>query len=241
MHEVSLWTTLGIGLALGLKHALDVDHVVAVSTLVARERSLWRSTLVGAIWGAGHTATLLLMGLLIIVLGLKISDGAARMLQAGVALMLIFLGARTLWAWKSGRGHVCAHDHGGGEHVHFHRRGEHLCAEDSQNSPAPRQDATSGRQSFLVGAVHGLSGSAELMLLVLATIRHPLWALIYIGVFGLGMIAAMFAMTTIFSGFLSLSSRAKGTSWAAIDGGMRGLCGAASLGFGLYLASNLAR
>ena len=233
MQEVSLWTTLGIGLALGLKHALDVDHVVAVSTLVARERSLWRSTLVGAIWGAGHTATLLAMGLLIIVLGLKISDGVAQTLQAGVALMLIFLGARTLWAWKSGRGHICAHAHSeeSGAHVHFHRYGEHACA----------QDASSGRQSFLVGAVHGLSGSAELMLLVLATIRQPLWALVYIGVFGLGMIAAMFAMTTLFSGFLSLSGRARGASWAAIDRTLRGLCGAASLGFGLYLAASMAR
>ena len=235
MHEISLWTTLMIGLVLGLKHALDVDHVVAVSTLVARERSLWRSAFIGAVWGVGHTATLLAMGLLIIVLGLKISDGVAQILETGVAAMLIFLGARTLWQWKAGQGHICAHDHGSGAHAHFHLHGEHLCAQDAA------QDASSGRQSFLVGAVHGLSGSAELMLLVLATIRQPIWALVYIGVFGLGMIAAMFAMTTLFSGFLSLSGRANGVGWAAIDGGLRGLTGAASLGFGLYLAANMAR
>lgn len=239
----SLWPTLLIGLALGLKHALDVDHVVAVSTLVARERNVWRSTLIGAVWGAGHTATLLAMGLLIIVLGLRISDGVARVLESGVALMLIFLGARTLWQWKTGRGHVCAHDHGSGSggHVHFHVHGEHACALDEAGAaPKLSAKATSGRQSFLVGAVHGLSGSAELMLLVLATIREPLWALLYIGVFGLGMMAAMLAMTTLFSGFLSLSNRFQNTSWNAIDRGLRGLTGVASLGFGIHLAIQIA-
>lgn len=227
----SLLATLVIGFVLGLRHALDTDHVVAVSTLVARERSVWKSTLVGAIWGLGHTATLLVMGILIIVLGLEISANVAHWLEISVAAMLIFLGARTLWQWKQGH-----------TRTHFHPKSGHFCT-DETHAPQQRDGARSDgahRQSFLVGMVHGLSGSAELMLLVLATIRHPLWALTYVAIFGLGMICAMFALTTLFSFALGLTNKFRRGGWNQIDGGLRALTGAASLGFGSYLLWNSA-
>lgn len=229
---VSLAATLAVGFALGLRHALDTDHVVAVSTLVAREKSVWKSTRIGAAWGLGHTATLFLMGALILVLGLRIPSSVGPLLETAVAWMLIFLGARTLWQWRRGEGHFCTHKHEKGHsHTHFHKKGEHECADET----APVKRASAGRGSFWVGAVHGLSGSAELMLLVLATIRHPLWALVYITVFGLGMMVAMFFMTALFSFALGFASRFKGAKWSRIDFGLRAFTGVVSLGFGAYL------
>lgn len=229
---VSLSATLLVGFALGLRHALDTDHVVAVSTLVAREKSVWKSSRIGAAWGLGHTATLFLMGAAILALGLRIPPSVAPLLETAVAFMLIFLGVRTLWQWKRGEGHFCTHEHGQGySHTHFHTQGEHEC----EVKTIPLKSAGTVKQPFLVGAVHGLSGSAELMLLVLATIRHPLWALVYIAVFGLGMMVAMFFMTTLFSLALGFAARFKGAGWSRIDSGMRALTGAASLGFGAYL------
>lgn len=230
MINSSLLATLGLGFVLGLRHALDADHVVAVSTLVARERSVWRSTRIGAIWGLGHTFTLFVMGILIIVLGLQISEFWAEKLELAVAAMLIFLGARTLWQWKRGEGHFCTHQHDGHAHTHFHRFGEHECAQET----APQRDS-SPKQSFLVGTVHGLSGSAELMLLVLTTIRQPTWALAYIVIFGLGMMCAMFVLTTLFAAALEWTSRIEGAHWNRINVGVRVLTGVISLGFGAHL------
>ncbi|RYX85220.1 hypothetical protein EON83_06395 [bacterium] len=226
----SIAATLGIGFVLGLRHALDTDHIVAVGTLVARERSFWRSTQIGAIWGLGHTVTLFAMGLLIIGFGLSIPENVGHWLELSVAAMLILLGARTLWLWKRGEGHICAHEHNGHRHVHFHKYGQHPCAD------APPTPSGQGRhsQSFLVGMVHGLSGSAELMLLVLATIHQPLWALVFIAIFGVGMMVAMFALTAIFARLLTFTARFQ-NGWAYVDSGLRVFSGVASVAFGSFL------
>ena len=227
----SLMATLGIGLVLGLRHALDTDHLVAVGTLVARERSFWRGARIGVVWGLGHTATLFVMGLLTIALRLSVPSGVGMWLQLAVAGMLVFLGVRTLWLWRRGEGHICAHEHDGHQHAHFHQHGQHSCA--NPPAPAKSRDAVH-HQSFWVGMVHGLSGSAELMLLVLATIRHPLWALIYIAVFGVGMIVAMFALTAMLARVLSFTARFQ-NGWTRVDDGLRAFSGVASLGFGAFL------
>lgn len=243
----SLLATLGVGFGLGLKHALDTDHLVAVSTLVARERNFWRATRIGAVWGLGHTATLFAMGLLIVILGLQIPESIQPYLKSAVAAMLIFLGARTLRDLLKGDGHVCLHEHEGHTHAHFHRHGEHECAQKdaAQNNDNRDLQKTphhgAHRQSFLVGLVHGLSGSAELMLLVLTTIRHPMWGLAYIAIFGIGMMVGMFALTTLFSCALRWSHHLAERGLPSFDRVMRGATGLASLGFGLHLAFGIAR
>lgn len=231
----SLLATLAVGFVLGLRHALDADHVVAVSTLVAREKNLWKSTSIGAIWGLGHTATLFGMGFLIIVLGFQIPASLSHWLEFGVAAMLIFLGARTLFQWRCGQGHFCTHQHGAHSHTHFHQKGAHQCGEEAIFTP----NESAPHHSFWVGMVHGLSGSAELMLLVLATIRHPAWALTYIAIFGAGMIVAMFCLTGVFAFALRWTSGLQNSHWNRIDLKVRALTGAASLGFGCYLLSSL--
>lgn len=189
---------LGFGFLLGLRHALDVDHLAAVSTIVSQQRGLWRSSLVGAVWGLGHTAALLAVAVAVIALHTEIPPHVEQLLELGVALMLIGLGLnllRTLWA--GGALHLHTHDHAGLQHVHphVHRPGE-----------AGVHTHVSTRRPFLVGLVHGLAGSAGLMLAVVATISDPTLALAYVVIFGVGSIGGMVVMSTLLGLPMSLAA-----------------------------------
>lgn len=156
-----------LGALLGLRHATDADHVVAVTAIVAREQHLARAAWIGALWGLGHTATLLLVGGSIVAFRLVIPARLGLALEFGVALMLIGLGYANL------------------------RRGAH------EDSDAPAASARGGLRSVIVGSVHGLAGSAAVALLVLSTIRSTLAALAYLAVFGLGTVLGMMSVTTL--------------------------------------------
>jgi ABC-type nickel/cobalt efflux system permease component RcnA len=119
---LSTFAVLSIGLLFGLKHATEVDHVVAVSTIVSQHRNVWRSTLVGALWGAGHTAALLITGVFVLTLKIAIPERVSSWLEFCVALMIIGLGATALWRALRKRGdvHVHEHSHDGVSHVHVH-------------------------------------------------------------------------------------------------------------------------
>ena len=197
--QVSALGVLGLGFVLGLRHALDVDHVAAVSTIVTQRRSLWASSLVGAVWGLGHTAALLAVGLVVIGLRAEIPPRLASLFELGVAAMLIALGANLLWTIaRGGRVHVHTHAHGGRAHVHPHVHA----------SGAVRHDHGfgAGRRPFLVGLVHGLAGSAALMLAVLATIPSRPLALAYVAVFGAGSIGGMLVMGALLGVPLALAA-----------------------------------
>ena len=182
---------LGLGFVLGLRHALDVDHLAAVSTIVSERRNAWASALVGAVWGLGHTASLLAVGVLVIAFHQEIPASLARGLEFGVALMLIGLGARLLWTLaRGGRVHIHGHVHGGRLHAHPHLHAAHPELGDHRHGPV-------GRRPFVVGMVHGLAGSAALMLVVLATIPQPAVAVAYVVVFGVGSVGGMTAMSTL--------------------------------------------
>jgi high-affinity nickel-transport protein len=160
----------GIGFLLGLRHALDADHVVAVTTIVSRERSFRRAAGIGALWGAGHSASLLLVGGAIIAFRLVVPPRLGLTLELGVAFMLILLGFLNL---RPGTPHPHPHPH-----------------------PHPPFDT---RRPILIGVVHGLAGSAAAALLVLATIRDTAAALLYLSIFGLGTIAGMTLVTAMLS------------------------------------------
>src|SRR3989304_6301911 len=115
------FTVLGLGFFLGLKHALDVDHLVAVSTIVSERKGFWRSSAVGAFWGLGHTASLLAVGLLVIAFHFQIPPKAALGMEFAVAVMLVALGANVLWKiFRGATFHLHAHQHSGRLHVHPH-------------------------------------------------------------------------------------------------------------------------
>ena len=193
---------LAVGFVLGLRHALDVDHLAAVSTIVSQRRSLWSSSLVGALWGLGHTASLLAVGVVVIGLHTAIPPGVARGLELGVAVMLIGLGANLLRTLRSGDTiHHHAHVHHGHHHVH-----PHVHPAGAGTDAAHHHALRAGRRPFLVGLVHGLAGSAGLMLVVLATIPSPALAVAYLVVFGLGSIGGMVAMSALLGLPLLLAS-----------------------------------
>ena len=184
---------LAVGFVLGLRHALDVDHLAAVSTLVSQRRSLWSSSLVGAIWGLGHTASLLAVGVLVIGLHTAIPPAVAHALELGVAVMLIGLGANLLRTVLRGDTiHHHAHTHDGHHHVHPHVHPVGTGADVGHHHVRG-----AGRRPFLVGLMHGLAGSAGLMLVVLATIPSPALAVAYLVVFGVGSIGGMMAMSAL--------------------------------------------
>jgi high-affinity nickel permease len=228
--DASLTAALGLGFVLGVRHALDADHVAAVSTFVSTDRSLLRSCLIGAFWGAGHTAALLAAGIVTMSLKLTIPPGLEKGFETLVAVVLVLLGAHVLLRSFSaltlhrhrhthdGRFHSHAHVHAGGELAHAH---PHLLH--------------GARRPFLVGLVHGLAGSAALMLLVLSTISSPLGGLLYILVFGVGSTGGMLVL----SGLIGIPVViAAGRSAMAVVV-IQALAGVASLGLGLMLAHNL--
>lgn len=218
---------LGLGFVLGLRHALDVDHLAAVSTLVSQRGGLWRSSLIGAVWGLGHTAALLAAGVAVIALHAEIPPSVAQVLELGVAAMLVGLGLNLLWTlWWGGTLHLHAHDHGGRHHVHPHRHAAGEPPSDAQHH------AVRVRRPFLVGLVHGLAGSAALMLAVLASIPSPTVALAYILVFGAGSVGGMMVMSTLLGLPLALASE----RFVRAELALRALAGLGSVAIGLVLA-----
>jgi high-affinity nickel permease len=220
---------LGLGFFLGLRHALDVDHLAAVSTIVSQRRSIWRSALVGVVWGIGHTTSLLAVAIAVIALHAEVPPALGQVLELGVAMMLVTLGVRLLaTVLRGGAIHVHVHDHAGHNHVH-----PHVHAPD-----APGHDhGPSHRRPFLVGLVHGLAGSGALMLAVAATITDPALAIAYVVIFGVGSIGGMAITSTLFAIPMVVTTR-------RYTGATRWVCGGAAIAsvlVGLELAWTIGR
>ena len=167
----SILATLTFGFVLGLKHATEADHLAAVSTIVSERRSILQSASVGALWGVGHTASLIVAGLLVIAFGVVIPERVANVLELMVALMIILLGTRLLYVVLRARHavHVHKHTHGGKPHIHLHFHDEHHAHAVSATHDGVHT-GFSGWRPMLVGVVHGLAGSAALTLLVLSEV-----------------------------------------------------------------------
>jgi high-affinity nickel-transport protein len=161
---------LGLGLLLGLRHATDPDHVVAVTAIASRTRSVWPATLLGMVWGLGHTLTLFIVGAGIIVFNWAVPPRLGLALEFTVALALVLVGV-----------------------LNLRRHGPERSGLD--NEPG----RPLARRAFLVGLVHGLAGSAAVALLVLATVTDPFWACLYLLVFGAGTLIGMALVTTSFA------------------------------------------
>lgn len=192
---LSTFAVLGMGLLFGLKHATEVDHVVAVSTIVSQHRNVWRSAMVGALWGAGHTVALLITGVFVLFLRIAIPERVSNWLEFCVALMIIGLGSTALWRALRKRGdvHLHEHSHDGVSHVHIHfhdRQTRH-----DRNRPHAHDVSRIGQKPVLIGTVHGLAGSGALTLLILTQIESTWLGLLYLAIFGVGSIAGMLLMS----------------------------------------------
>ena len=232
---VSTSAVLGIGLLFGLKHATEVDHVVAVSTIVSQQRNVWRSSLVGAMWGAGHTASLLIIGIFVLSLRVAIPERVSNWLEFCVALMIIGLAASALWRALRKRGdvHVHEHRHDGiaHTHVHFH---EPQTKHDKQRTHSHAVSQI-GLKPILVGAMHGLAGSGALTLLVLAQIKSTWQGLLYLAVFGVGSIGGMLLMSGLIGLPFALTSR----KLTGLHHRLQAAAAVLSLAFGFWYAYDL--
>ena len=195
----------GLGFLLGMRHATDPDHVVAVSTIVARNRDPWRAALVGTSWGLGHTVTLFIVGGAMLVFKLAISPHTGLALEFAVALMLVGLGVANI--------------------VRAPMPATGILLDDPANS------LRSHTRSAGIGLVHGLAGSAAVALLVLATVESTPAGMFYLLVFGLGTMAGMALITTI----LALPIAAVTAGRPAGINRIRIGAGVLSILFGLYL------
>lgn len=228
----SFWVTLGVGFVLGVRHALDADHVMAVSTIVSEQRRIWRSSLIGAFWGLGHTLSLTLVGTLVIMFRWSVSHRTAFWMEMGVAGTLIALGLRLMFrTLRKGGWHTHFHRHGRMIHAHVHGHPDGRL----NHAESHHQVARVAQLPFLLGMVHGLAGSAALLLLVLATLRSPWEGVITLIAFGIGSSAGMLMMSTLVGLPLALMAH----RFHAISGGIRLAAGFGSVGFGVFLAFRL--
>ncbi|HMA21564.1 MAG TPA: hypothetical protein VKO87_12225 [Gemmatimonadaceae bacterium] len=184
-----------VSLLLGMRHATDADHVVAVTTIVNRERTAWQSSRIGVMWGLGHTLTIFIVGGAIILFKLAFTARLGLSMEFCVALMLMVLGVLNITR--------------------------------NSTSIVPSQQL----RPFIVGAVHGMAGSAAATLLILPLIDDVRWALLYLGVFGAGTIAGMAMVTTA----IAAPAVYAGERLAGLQRGIRLASGVVSLGFGAYL------
>jgi high-affinity nickel-transport protein len=235
-----------LGLLLGMWHATDPDHVVAVTTIVSRQRTARAAALIGSLWGIGHTVTILAVGGIIVLFDVVVPPRLGLTMEFGVALMLIVLGILNVAAplrrsRAAGDAGIHAHPHRHDDYVHSHAHGHdpggHGHAEDQ--TPLSRLDRLLGMlgpyqavRPLVVGLVHGLAGSAAVALLVLATIRHPVWSVVYLLLFGVGTIAGMMLVTVI----MAMPFAYAAARFATVHRYLGVASGLVSLGLGLFLA-----
>jgi len=252
-----------LGLLMGMRHATDPDHVIAVTTIVSRERRLTAASRVGIVWGLGHTLTVLAVGAAIIVfkIAIPIRLGLAMEFAVAIVLMLLGLGAFASFVQIVVRRimrtplavdqplvvHSHAHGHGFGPHRHPHvhsdsgeNHGSDLVVLNHEHLlPAGDMSSFAVRRpllrSFGIGLVHGLAGSAAIALLVLGAIPQPLWATLYLAIFCLGTIVGMGLITTAIATPFAVA--AQRMSW--MHRGLVTGSGLLSFGFGLFLAYQL--
>jgi hypothetical protein len=210
-------TLLALGFALGMRHATDSDHVVAVTTIVSREKRVGRAAWIGALWGIGHTATIVGVGLPIVLFGLVVPVRLSQGLEFSVALMLMLLGVLNLAEYF--------------RRLHAVRREPEP---HSTHAHAPAASSFGRRHALrplLIGLVHGLAGSAAVALLVLSEVKSVGWAALYLLLFGVGTIAGMACVTAAVAAPLAYASRRA----HALAPHFAWISGLLSLGLGAFL------
>ncbi|MBS4202027.1 sulfite exporter TauE/SafE family protein [Bacillus sp. FJAT-49732] len=211
--EVTLLSVLTLGFILGIKHAIEPDHVIAVSTIASRSKKLWHASLAGVFWGIGHTATLFIIGIILILMKNEISDKWSLTLEFFVGIMLVYLGTVSILSVRKEK-----------EDTHTHHT--HL--------PKDVKKKQGYYKSLIVGLIHGLAGSAAMVLLTMSTV-HTVWhGVLFILIFGLGTIAGMLFFTTLIGipFILSINRFSMSRSLIFLTGGISAL-------FGLYYMYDL--
>src|SRR5579872_3853302 len=248
---IDIFPIIALGFFLGMRHATDPDHIIAITTIVARHRTIKNAVLIGASWGLGHTLTILTVGGAIILLGLVIPVRVGLSMEFSLALMLILLGLMNLsgnlkrvtqFSSSTHRvqGQLHSHSHTDDNSIDTHPREFSLEAHaKSQHATLSWLDGCFAGIGFyqilrplFVGLIHGLAGSAAVALLVLTTIQSAKWAIAYLVVFGIGTIGG----TMLITGVVVLPFAYTSTQSVRVNQGLRLASGLISVAFGLFLA-----
>jgi cytochrome c biogenesis protein CcdA len=201
---------LGLGFVLGMQHALEADHIAAVSSIAARRTNVGDIVRHGLTWGLGHTITLSLFAGAAIILGHAIPEHVAQPLEGAVGIMMVGLGAHVLWRLWRDRVHFHAHGHGDGA-VHLHA---HSHAHDTVPHARSTHSHKHGFRwrSLFVGLMHGMAGSAALLVLAVSQVEKPVQGILYVVLFGIGSMIGMGALSAVIA--LPLAASARFLTWA---------------------------
>lgn len=227
----------GLGLILGMRHSTDADHVVAISTIVSKQRSIRNAAFIGSVWGLGHTITIFVVGALIILFGIEIPPRLGLSMEFSVAVMLILLGVLNLTGVMQRITRyltpLVAAPVGSAE---IHKPcGNGMKMESWLDNSVGRFGLYQCLRPLVIGLVHGLAGSAAVALLVLSTIHSPVWATVYLLIFGAGTMVGMMCMTVAMAVPLTFAGDRFGklSHYLATASGMVSLC------FGSFLVYQL--
>ena len=222
---------LGLGFLLGMQHALEADHIAAVSSIAARRSDIGDIVKHGLTWGLGHTLTLFVFAGAAILLGHAIPETWSRPLETAVGIMLVGLGAHVLWRLWRVRVHFHRHSHGDGTvHVHAHSHAREKSRQAVPHARAAHEHAHGFRwRTLLVGLMHGMAGSAALLLLVVSQAASPAVGLIYVALFGVGSMVGMGALSSVIAVPLAVSAR-----WLTFaNRGLQGAVGVVTIAIGV--------
>ncbi|MGM0876380.1 MAG: urease accessory protein UreH [Bacillota bacterium] len=206
---LSFLSILFLGFILGIKHSIEPDHIIAVATIASKSKKLWRSTLAGVFWGIGHTITLFIVGMILILMKDEISDKWTMSLEFLVGIMLVYLGISSMF---------------------FYKKYSNL-----QEQGTRDWEKASFLKSILIGSIHGIAGSAAMVLLTMSTVTTVWEGAVYILVFGIGTIVGMLCFTTIIGiPFVMSTNKSIGLNRVLTK-----LAGTVSFVFGIYYMYNL--
>jgi cytochrome c biogenesis protein CcdA len=197
MEHLSLFVLLLYALYEGLVHAFEADHILAVTNIVSQRNKIFPALKDGIFWGLGHTSTIFLVGIIMILFKVNISDSSFSYFEAIVGLMLILVASYRLYLFFREKRNIIVHTH---PHEHAgENKHPHLHVHFSKNSHADNDGKNLHKASYGIGLVHGLAGSGTLVILVMTQIKTIMNSLLYLVLFGFGSIIGMMLVAGIFS------------------------------------------
>ncbi len=229
MSDPTLAAVLLLGFTLGIRHALDADHLAAVTSMTSDGGGIRRAVIAGLSWGLGHAVVLGVLGGALVLMRIPLSERVGGLFETAAGLMLVGLGVGTVVGALRGRVHAHMHRHGDVEHSHLHFHSVPHRGDAPHSHPHPLRAAV---RPLLVGGVHGLAGSGAVALIVLATIPTWLYGTIYLGVFGAGSVVGMTLMSVVVAAPLVLARRRA----ARVHRSLRLAAGIGSIAIGAHLA-----
>jgi len=220
---------LFLGFIIGMRHALDADHLVAVAAISSQQPTMQNTIRHGLVWGVGHTTTLFLFGSIVLWMDTIVPEQLAHYLEVAVGFMLVALGTDVVRRVIRDKIHYHRHQHNlSTEHFHAHSHAGDIAHTQSSHS---HEHGAFPIRTLFIGFMHGMAGSAALVLLTLESIHSVAWGMVYMLIFGVGSLVGMAVISTIIA--VSLSSSAKKLTW--MHNGLQFGIGALSIGLGVSI------